>query len=167
MSDREAAIREQAEADLLALPLRKRLRLYINPMNAERWIDLRELELLQAELAAARERIEQLEEGAWPWEWVIATRERERWKAAEERERVLQEALESDPEKWSFDGLVRIAQALLDASYPPDIFTGESGDPGPLFVARLRQALAALDDGEGDPPTDPLLVPRVDGEGET
>ena len=28
--------------------------------------------------------------------------------------------------------------------YPPDIFDGSSGDPGPLFVVALRNALAAL-----------------------
>ena len=32
--------------------------------------------------------------------------------------------------------------------YPPDIFTGESGDPGPLFVVALRNALAALQENE-------------------
>ena len=29
--------------------------------------------------------------------------------------------------------------------YPPDIFTGESGDKGPLFVVAVRKALAALE----------------------
>ena len=37
--------------------------------------------------------------------------------------------------------------------YPPDIFTGVSGDPGPLFVVALRkakEALAATEQGESD-----------------
>ena len=28
--------------------------------------------------------------------------------------------------------------------YPPDIFTGVSGDPGPLFVVAVRKAIRAL-----------------------
>ena len=44
-----------------------------------------ELERVKAERDAQQRRIEDLEEGAWPWEWVIATRERERWKVAEAR----------------------------------------------------------------------------------
>ena len=31
--------------------------------------------------------------------------------------------------------------------YPEDIFTGVSGDPGPLFVVAVRKALEALTEG--------------------
>ena len=44
----------------------------------------------------------------------------------------------------SFDGLVWAAQSLLDARYPADVFTGESGESGPGFVAKLREALACI-----------------------
>lgn len=43
-----------------------------------------------------------------------------------------------------FNGLVDIAKMILDAHYPASIFTGVSGDPGPVFVAQLREALAVL-----------------------
>jgi len=55
-----------------------------------------------------------------------------------------QEALEADPEKWSFWTLVRIAELLLARAYPEDVFDGSSGDPGPVFVVKLREALAVL-----------------------
>lgn len=42
---------------------------------------------------------------------------------------------------WS---LVAIARTLLANEYPPDVFGGGSGDPGPVFVNHLRQALDAL-----------------------
>jgi hypothetical protein len=44
----------------------------------------------------------------------------------------------------SFDGLVEAVQWILDHHYPADVFTGESGDPGAVFVAKLREALEAL-----------------------
>lgn len=48
-----------------------------------------------------------------------------------------------------FDDLVRIGRALLDEHYPASIFTGVSGDPGPVFVAKMREALAALPEDLG------------------
>ena len=63
--------------------------------------------------------------------------------ALAENER-LREALAEDPAKWSFWTLVEIARLILEADYPPDVFTGASGDPGPVFLARLREALAVL-----------------------
>ena len=45
-----------------------------------------------------------------------------------------------DPNWVTYIGLTK---AWLE-KYPPDIFTGVSGDPGPLFVVALRNALAAL-----------------------
>ncbi len=44
-----------------------------------------------------------------------------------------------------FDDLVGILRWILDAHYPPEIFDGSSGDPGPVFIARLREALAGLE----------------------
>lgn len=40
-------------------------------------------------------------------------------------------------------GLVRDVGYMLDLIYPEDIFTGESGDPGPVAINKARQALAA------------------------
>lgn len=44
----------------------------------------------------------------------------------------------------TFDGLVWMAQRLLDHRYPSDVFVGTSGDPGVAFVVRLRETLEAL-----------------------
>lgn len=44
-----------------------------------------------------------------------------------------------------FDDLVGILRWILDAHYPPEIFDGSGGDPGPVFIARLREALAGLE----------------------
>ena len=44
---------------------------------------------------------------------------------------------------------IEITTAWLE-KYPPDIFTGESGDAGPVFVVAVRDALAALADKPGD-----------------
>lgn len=44
---------------------------------------------------------------------------------------------------------IEITERWLE-KYPPDIFTGISGDSGPLFVVAIRNAMAALqecDDG--------------------
>ena len=48
-------------------------------------------------------------------------------------------ALLARDEAWR--AIVKIGQALLDHYYPQDIFTGVSGDPGPVYVAALREAL--------------------------
>ena len=64
---------------------------------------------------------------------------------AEEIE-ALREALRDDREKWSFDLCVYVARRCLEENYPPDIFTGESGDPGPRLVVALRDVLR----GESD-----------------
>lgn len=44
-----------------------------------------------------------------------------------------------------WDAVVLIGRELLDA-YPADIFTGESGDSGPQYVAALRAALNRVTD---------------------
>ena len=51
--------------------------------------------------------------------------------------------IEVDP---GFENFIAICEKFL-LNYPPDIFTGESGDPGPVFVADLRRALEKLNDG--------------------
>jgi hypothetical protein len=45
-------------------------------------------------------------------------------------------------EAW--DAVVKIGEALLDHYYPEDVFTGESGDSGPLYIVALRDALQEL-----------------------
>ena len=59
---------------------------------------------------------------------------------AEEIE-TLHEIVREDRENWSFDSLVYFAKRLLKEVYPEDIFTGASGDAGPLFIVALREAL--------------------------
>jgi len=49
-----------------------------------------------------------------------------------------------DPDWVTYVTLTRI---WLE-KYPPDIFTGVSGDPGPLFVVAVRNALIELGSGE-------------------
>ena len=44
----------------------------------------------------------------------------------------------------SFYEYVDLTKGWLE-KYPPDIFTGESGDPGPLFVVAIRTAIEGLD----------------------
>lgn len=63
------------------------------------------------------------------------------------------EALAENPAKWSFRALVWIAELILDSDYPADIFKGDGPDPDPgvAFVARLREALAALPETSPDP----------------
>ena len=55
------------------------------------------------------------------------------------------EALAEDPSKWSFRTLVHIAELILESDYPAECFTGESGEPGAVLVARLREAIDAID----------------------
>jgi hypothetical protein len=48
-------------------------------------------------------------------------------------------------DKWSWQKLVRIGRRILDEVYPEHLFTGASGDTGPLYIVALRDALAVLD----------------------
>jgi len=41
----------------------------------------------------------------------------------------------------AWDALVKIGETLLDLYYPEDIFTGASGNPGPVYIVALRDAL--------------------------
>lgn len=49
----------------------------------------------------------------------------------------------------SFDGLVQTVRLILERHYPEDVFTGQGGDPGNVFVGGLRFALEALDAKRG------------------
>ena len=44
----------------------------------------------------------------------------------------------------SFNDLVADVRLMLDTHYPADVFPGTSGEGGPGFVAKLREALAVL-----------------------
>jgi len=52
-------------------------------------------------------------------------------------------ALLAKDETW--DAVVKIGRTLLDRYYPADIITGVSGDPGPLYIVALRNALANVE----------------------
>lgn len=45
----------------------------------------------------------------------------------------------------SFDSLVSTVRLILERHYPADVFTGQGGDPGNVFVGYVRSALEALD----------------------
>jgi hypothetical protein len=62
------------------------------------------------------------------------TREVEHWR----------EIATEDPEKWSFDALVWMANRMLTEIYPEKVFTGESGELGPGFVSGFRKLIASL-----------------------
>jgi hypothetical protein len=67
-----------------------------------------------------------------------------RLSAAERENERLREVATEDREKWSWDALVWMATRMLDENYRADVFTGESGEPGPVFVMRMRHALSEL-----------------------
>jgi hypothetical protein len=48
-------------------------------------------------------------------------------------------ALVAQDKAW--DAVVKVGQVILDCYYPPDVFTGASGDPGPEYIVCLREAL--------------------------
>ena len=56
----------------------------------------------------------------------------------------LREALDEPIYEWSFSTLLLIARQLLETKYPEEVFNGSSGDPGPVFVAKLREALKSV-----------------------
>ena len=47
-------------------------------------------------------------------------------------------------EDRAFDAIIKVGEALLDFYYPAGVFTGESGDSGPVYIAALREALARV-----------------------
>jgi hypothetical protein len=61
--------------------------------------------------------------------------------AAKLREQEAEIAKLRDP---GFEDFVALARHFL-RNYPPDIITGENGDPGECFAVRLRDALETLD----------------------
>jgi len=58
---------------------------------------------------------------------------------AEQCKKILQDLY--DP---SWEEFIALCHRWME-KYPPDIFDGSSGDPGPLFVVALRDALTALE----------------------
>ena len=46
----------------------------------------------------------------------------------------------------AWDAVILIGTELLDVYYPAKVFTGESGDSGPLYVVALRNALKRATD---------------------
>jgi len=63
--------------------------------------------------------------------------------AADTMERMLEDNERLRDPDWKT--YIEITSKWLE-KYPPDIFTGVSGDSGPLFVVAIRKALAALED---------------------
>lgn len=55
----------------------------------------------------------------------------------EERERKIEE-------DYGFWDLVSIARTILNTKYPADVFDWSSGDMGPVFVTKLREAIQLL-----------------------
>jgi hypothetical protein len=53
-------------------------------------------------------------------------------------------AMLAKDEVW--DAVILIGTELLDAYYPAQVFTGESGDSGPQYVVALREALKRATD---------------------
>ena len=62
--------------------------------------------------------------------------------AAKQKKRIAE--LEGKIANPSWSDFMEISDNFL-AHYPPDIFTGASGDPAPLFVVALRKAKQALE----------------------
>ena len=60
-------------------------------------------------------------------------------------ERIAQLEAKIDDPSWL--DFMEICNNFL-AHYPPDIFTGVSGDPGPLFVVALRAAIQEVETDE-------------------
>ncbi len=54
------------------------------------------------------------------------------------------ERLNAIIEEPNWVDFIKVTRSWL-TKYPPDIFTGISGDPGPVFVVAIRGALAELD----------------------
>lgn len=91
-----------------------------------------------------------------PTEQALKARIAELAKCGEHRQDII-EILEGRVEELGADNqrlrdpdwvtYVTLTRAWLE-KYPPDIFTGVSGDPGPLFVVAVRNALIELGGGE-------------------
>ena len=61
-------------------------------------------------------------------------------------------------DRWAWKKVVRVGRRIVSEVYPPEVFTGSSGDTGPLYIVALRAALEAIDESEG--------IDRARGEGE-
>ena len=73
------------------------------------------IEKLEVENATLRARVEELEEGEEP---------------------------KSNVDRWPWEKMLRIAKRIEREVYPPDVFNGSSGDPGPELLVALRKAIA-------------------------
>jgi hypothetical protein len=66
--------------------------------------------------------------------------------------RHLKEALAEEPDKWSFDVLLAVGDALLAEVYPEDIFPRKDcvdEEPGPALVGAVRACREAMrEDGQ-------------------
>jgi len=51
--------------------------------------------------------------------------------------------------EYNFNEFVEITKKFLE-KYPASVFTGESGDPGPLFVVGLRKLIEELENERGE-----------------
>ncbi len=61
---------------------------------------------------------------------------------------VTEEVFEILIDSCGFDFLLYIGKKILDKHYPEDIFTGVSGDPGPVYIVALREALNQIEKEE-------------------
>lgn len=48
----------------------------------------------------------------------------------------------------AFAVLVEMTKGILDAYYPSSVFDGSSGDPGPVFIRKVRVAIKGLESGQ-------------------
>ncbi len=60
------------------------------------------------------------------------------------------EEIRASPEYAPWSLVVRLAQRLAKEHYPPDVFTGESYDPGPQLIAALARVVDAARGQEKD-----------------
>ncbi len=59
-----------------------------------------------------------------------------------------EEVFELLSESCGFNFLLYVGKKILDKHYPEDIFTGESGDLGPVYIVALREALNQIEKEE-------------------
>ena len=75
--------------------------------------------------------------------------DRDSWQEAHNNKQAEVEALEARIEEMEgllgpdWETYIELTKSWLEW-YPADIFTGKSGDPGPVFVVAIRKALEAL-----------------------
>jgi hypothetical protein len=65
----------------------------------------------------------------------------------EPQERLQLIAMLATDDAW--EAVIKVGETLLDHYYPKHVFTGESGDSGPLYIVALREAFEALREALG------------------